>query len=240
MKKMKIKITRGDLRPRMPVIKELMGVGGPRMVEGFVNNTVILIQRIFIIMASGTVGVALFNVPFRFISLSMCPVEAMGMAAVPVIAANLGKRDVEKMRAAKRVVFKGALLISLSIVVILYLAAPLLIGVFTTEPTLYEWFDELTWNLKAYCIILPFFAVQAVCSSILQSIKKSRLPMRITMIVGVFRMIVFWTAIPYGYQGITVALILSYVLSCTFSIIAEEKYFGKSCDEVLHSESEVS
>lgn len=61
------------------------------MVEGFVNNVVVLIQRVFIIMASGTVGVTLFNVSFRYVSLSTCPVEAMGMAAVPVIAANHGR-----------------------------------------------------------------------------------------------------------------------------------------------------
>lgn len=228
-KKTQIIIRLGDLRPSRDAMLELLGVGGPKMVEGFVNNVVILIQRIFIIMASGTVGVSLFNVPFRYVSLSMCPVEAIGMAAVPVIAANYGKSDGDKMRMAHSLVFRYAVMLSLSVAVIVVLLAPLLISLFTLEETMNEWYDELVWNMRAYCIIIPLFAVQSASVSILQAVKKTKIPMRITMIAGVFRIIAFWTAIPFGYQGITVALVLSYLLSCTLSVIMAEKNFSRIC-----------
>ena len=199
------------------------------MVEGFVNNVVILVQRVFIIMASGTVGVSLFNVPFRYVSLSMCPVEAMGMAAVPVIAANQGKGDIGKMRTARSLIFRYALLISAVIALVILLCSPLLIGLFTLEPSMHEWYDELLWNMRFYCIILPLFAVQSVSVSILQAIRKTRLPMRITMAVGVFRILAFWTAVPYGFKGITVALILSYMLSCILSVAAASRHFSRAC-----------
>ena len=228
-KKTQIIIRLGDLRPSRDAMLELLGVGGPKMVEGFVNNVVILIQRIFIIMASGTVGVSLFNVPFRYVSLSMCPVEAIGMAAVPVIAANYGKSDGDKMRMAHSLVFRYAVMLSLSVAVIVVLLAPLLISLFTLEETMSEWYDELVWNMRAYCIIIPLFAVQSASVSILQAVKKTKIPMRITMIAGVFRIFAFWTAVPFGYQGITVALVLSYLLSCTLSVIMAEKNFSRIC-----------
>ena len=226
--KTRIRIRRSDLRPDRSAMMELMGVGGPRMVEGFVNNVVILIQRVFIIMASGTVGVSLFNVPFRYVTLGMCPVEATGMAAVPVIAANQGKGDAEKMRIARATMYRAAILISVVLAVIVLITAPLLIGLFTLEPSMNEWYDELLWNMRAYCIILPLFAVQAASVSMLQAIRKTKLPMRMTMIVGVFRIFAFWAACPYGFKGITVALILSYVLSCTISLCMAVRHFSRA------------
>ena len=38
----------------------------------------------------------------------------------------------------------------------------------------------------------------------------------------------FWTAVPYGFKGITVALILSYVLSCTISLIMAVRHFSEA------------
>ena len=224
-----ISIGKEDFSFRTDIQKELMTVAGPRTLEGMVMSVVILFQRVFIIVASGTVGVSLFNVPFRYVSLSMCPVEAIGMAAVPVIAANYGKSDGDKMRMAHSLVFRYAVMLSLSVAVIVVLLAPLLISLFTLEETMNEWYDELVWNMRAYCIIIPLFAVQSASVSILQAVKKTKIPMRITMIAGVFRIIAFWTAIPFGYQGITVALVLSYLLSCTLSVIMAEKNFSRIC-----------
>ncbi|MBP5395316.1 MAG: polysaccharide biosynthesis C-terminal domain-containing protein [Candidatus Methanomethylophilaceae archaeon] len=230
-RKTRITVRRSDLRPERATILELLGVGGPRIVEGFVNNAVILIQRIFIIMASGTVGVSLFNVPFRYISLSMCPVEATGMAAVPVIAANQGKGDAGKMLIARATMYRTAMIISAIVALLMLLCAPLLIGLFTMEPSMNEWYDEFLWNMRAYCIILPLFAVQAASVSVLQAIRKTKLPMRMSIIVGIFRIFAFWTACPYGFKGITVALILSYVLSCTISLIMALRHFSEALPE---------
>lgn len=228
-RKTMIEVHRKDLIISKEVSRELMNVGGARMVEGFVNNAVILFQRVFIIMASGTAGVMLFNVPFRYVTLSMCPVEALGMSATPVIAANYGRSDKEKMRDASRYVIKLSLALALVLMVVLFLLSPFLIELFTLEESMLEWRDELVWNLGAYSVILPLFALQTISSSILLSIKKSKVPMRVTMIVGVFRMVVFWLAVPFGFRGITVALIFSYVLSCTLMFLLMRKYFTDAC-----------
>ena len=219
-----------DLVPDAGLCKELMGVGGPKMAEGFINNVVILLQRIFIIMASGTVGVSLFNVPFRFVSLSSCPAEALGMAAVPVISANYGKGDPESMRIARNHAVHVSLVVAVLLAVFVFAASPWLIGAFTMEESMEEWKAELAWNLAAYSVIIPLFALQGVCSSILQSVKKSKYPMAISIVVGVFRMAAFWIAVPYGFKGITVALICSYVLSCALTFAVSSRQFSIACD----------
>ena len=230
--KTQIHICRRDLIPRKETVMELMGVGGPRVAEGFINNGVVIIQRIFIIAASGTVGMTLFNVPYRYISLSMCPVEALSMAAIPVIAANHGKNDAGRMREARRTIYRYSLMISISLALVIIVFSPILMSVFTLESSMSEWYDELLWNIRMYAIVLPLMAIQYVSSSVLQSLRKTRLPMRVTLIAGVFRIFAFWIACPYGYQGITYALIVSYILSALLMLIISMKRFSRTCDSM--------
>jgi len=215
MKKTSISITSGDLRPTKVYGTELMAVAGPRTVEGMTMSVVILLQRVFIIMASGTPGVSLFNVPFRYVNLSQCPSEATGMAMVPVVAAAYGQSDTEKMKSGMKYALKLALTFSLILMVALFLFSDILISFFTSEATMAEWKDAFLWNMRMYSIILPFFTIQTIGSSILQAMKKSKRPMEITMILGVIRMILFWIASSYDYQAITYALIISYVISAS-------------------------
>ena len=63
--------------------------------------------------------------------------------------------------------------------------------------------------------------------------------MRITIIVGVFRIFVFWMASPFGFKGITVALIMSYVLSFILSVAMANKHFSKACDKLRVQESSI-
>ena len=226
-KKTKISISLKDFRPSKEYSTELLAVGGPRMAEGMINNIVILLQRVFIIIASGTAGVTLFNVPFRYVNLSMCPAEACGMASVPVIAAGYGQGNVEKMKTARRYTLRLALMFSVPLMFVLFIVSGPLIEVFTMEDSMAELYDELVWNLRMYCIILPLFTVQTVCASVLQALKKSSVPMRVSLLVGVFRMFAFWVASAYDFKAITVALIFSYVLSATLMFLLSRRYIGR-------------
>ena len=222
-----IGISRKNLRLKRDAEKDLMNVAGPRTVEGLTMTVVILFQRVFIIMASGTPGVSLFNVPFRYVTLSMCPSEATGMAMVPVASASYGQSDVEKMSEAMMYALKVAIAISVAMMVILFVFSEPLITMFTLEPSMEEWKEAFVWNMRVYCLILPFFTIQTIGSSMLQSMKRSKRPMEVTMIVGVIRMLLFWLCSAYDYQAITYALIASYVISAAMMAFFAKMEFDK-------------
>ena len=219
-----------NIRPASEPSKDLLTVAGPRTVEGLVSNAVILVQRVFIIIAGGTVGVALFNVPFRYVTLCQCPSEATGMAMVPVAAAAYGRSDTDAMRSAMRYSLSLALLFSFIMAVVLFILSGPLISLFTMEESMAEWFDEFLWNMRVYCLILPLFTVQVVCSSMLQAVKRSRKPMEVTIILGIVRIIMFWAASYYDYRAITVALVLSYVFSALFMSTLAKREIGRILD----------
>ena len=222
-----ISISKNNLRFNTDVQKELMTVAGPRTLEGMIMSAVILFQRVFIIMASGTVGVSLFNVPFRYVTLSMCPSESTGMAMVPVASASYGQQDLKKMLSAMIYALTLALGTSLVVMVFLFLLSEPLITLFTLEPSMEEWKDAFVWNMRMYSFILPFFTIQTIGSSMLQAMKKSKRPMEVTMIMGVIRMFLFWLCSSYDYQAITYALLFSYILSSVLMMLMARMEFGK-------------
>ncbi len=117
------------------------------------------------------------------------------------------------MRSGMMYALKLAMLFSLVLMVVLFVFSEPLITLFTLEDSMMEWRDAFIWNMRMYCLILPFFTVQTIGSSMLQSMKRSKRPMEVTMILGVLRMVLFWLASSYDYQAITYALIISYVVS---------------------------
>ena len=220
-------IRKEDLNLNSTVGKELMTVAGPRTVEGLVMSVVILFQRVFIIMTSGTPGVSLFNVPFRYVTLAMCPNEATGMAMVPVVAAAYGQQDVEKMKVGLRYALKLSIIMASVLTVLLFIFSEPLITLFTLEPSMEEWKDAFIWNMRMYSFIIPFFTIQTIGSSILQSLKRSKRPMEITIILGVIRLTMFWICSAYDYQAITYALLISYVISAVLMMGLAKYEFGK-------------
>ena len=220
-----VPIRRGDLALGKDVGKELMTVAGPRTLEGLVMSVTVLFQRVFIIIASGTPGVSLFNVPFRYVNLSMCPSEATGMAMVPVAAAAYGQKDLAKMKSAMMYAFKLSQGFAAVLTVVLFALSGPLISLFMWDPSMDEWRDAFMWNMAMYSVILPFFSVQTMGSSFLQAMKRSKRPMEVTMIVGFVRLGLFWAASAYDYRAITYALIASYVISALLMIIMARHEF---------------
>lgn len=216
-----------NLRPEPETCRDLMTVGGPRTVEGLINNTVVLLQRIFIIAASGTVGVSLFNVPFRYVNLCMCPCESTGMAMVPVAAAAYGREDMRKMMDAMMYALKLSMLISFGMTALMLILSEPMVALFTGEESMYAYRSEFLWNLRMYSVILPFFSVQAICSSMLQAVKRSMKPMQLTLVMGTVKLFMFWIASYYDYRAITVALILSYVFSAVFMALLARREISR-------------
>lgn len=83
--------------------------------------------------------------------------------------------------------------------------------------------------MRMYCIILPFFTIQTIGSSMLQAMKRSKRPMEVTMVLGVVRLALFWLASSYGYQAITYVLIFSYILSAILMMTLARYEFRKIC-----------
>ena len=131
------------------------------------------------------------------------------------------------MKVGLRYALKLSIIMASVLTVLLFIFSEPLITLFTLEPSMEEWKDAFIWNMRMYSFIIPFFTIQTIGSSILQSLKRSKRPMEITIILGVIRLTMFWICSAYDYQAITYALLISYVISAVLMMGLAKYEFGK-------------
>ena len=188
-------------RPDISMMKEVLNVGGPKTVNEAIAGVMMFIQRIFFIVAGGTAAVMLYNYPWRFISLFMLPGKAFESSMVPVGSAAYGQNDTAKMWNAYIYSVKLTILVSVAAVIIIFIFAQPLMSILTYEASMHEMLSKLTWVLQVSVFLLPFMAVRGVSASLLQSMKKAKIPMYFDLFWGSVRMVVYALS-AYGFLGI--------------------------------------
>lgn len=212
-----ITLDRRGFRPDPSKMGEVLNVGGPKTVNEMIAGIMMVIQRIFFIVAGGTAAVMLYNYPWRFISLFMLPGKAFESSMVPVGSAAYGQGDADKMWRAYIYSVKLTVLVSLAAVMIIILFAQPLMSVMTYEPSMQEMLPKLAWILQVSVILLPFMAVRGVSASLLQSMKKARIPMYFDLIWGSVRMVAY-ALCAYGLLGVDPFDGIIYTMTAIYSL----------------------
>ncbi len=174
-RQMNLKISFRKFRFKLEELKDMLYVGIPKVTETTMVNVMSLIQRIFVIACAGTVGVALYNIPWRFVAMGMVPAMAIGAALIPVCSAAMGQGNFEKAKSGFGYAVKLSLKILLPIMVIVFIFADWLIIPFTYSESMMELRPQFVETLRIYSLIIPFVGMVEIGSSILQSLRLAQL-----------------------------------------------------------------
>ena len=196
-----IEINRKNFRFDKSAMSEVLGVGGPKTVQMFISNFTDFLQRIFIIVAGGTVSVMLYNYTWRYIGVVTLPGRAVDTAMLPVCSSAYGQKDLEKMKEGYLYATKLVVLTGIAFAVFLFVFAEPLMSIMTTEESMHEILPEFVWTLRVSCLLIPFSAMMGVCSSMLQSMKRAKIPMYYYMLWGFVKLGLYAIA-AYGYLGV--------------------------------------
>ena len=196
-----VRLDRSMFRIDKAAMSEVWGIGGPKTVQMILSNVTDFIQRIFLIIAGGTVAVMLYNYAWRYIGLAMLPSKSVEAAMLPICSSAFGMNDLEKMKTgylySLKIVFVFAIILS---IIICVFAEPL-ISIMTYEESMKELFSQFVWTLRFSIWVLPMTALACVASSMLQAMKKAKIPMYFFMFWAVLKLVVYALA-AYGYFGI--------------------------------------
>ena len=122
-----------DWRPKFRVWGQLLKIGLPAGVEfglmGVYMVVVYVISRRF-----GAAAQAGFGIGFRIVQSAFLPIVALGFAVAPVAGQNFGAKKGERVRAVFKTAASIAAVTMLTLGVGIYLAAPLLIRLFSSDP----------------------------------------------------------------------------------------------------------
>jgi len=172
-------------------MREVLGIGGPKSIQMLISNLTDFLQRIFLIIAGGTVAVMLYNYTWRYIGLVGLPGRAVDMAMLPVCSAAYGVKDLERMKTG--FIYSSKLVIGTGIVfaVILFIFAEAFMSFLAYEESMQRILPLFTWTLQASVLLIPFSAMMGVASSMLQSMKRAKIPMYYYMFWGFVKLALY-------------------------------------------------
>ena len=227
-----VKMPKTSLRPRKSVIMELMDVGGPAALRQGITDATNLFQRVFLVIAGGTTAVMLYNYPWKYINIVYLPARSLDTAMIPVCSAAYGQDDLRKMKEGYRYTMKCAVLLSLMLASILFIFSTPLMAILTYEESMHELLPQFAWTLQVTSILIPFYAMMGVGSSMLQAMKLAKIPMYFYLIWGFVKLGLFAIA-AFGlmglppYEGIIYSLVGLYVAGGLFMLWLANRKFNQ-------------
>ena len=225
-----VKLGRSSFRADRQAMREVLGVGAPKTVQSLISNFTDLVQRVFLIVAGGTNAVILYNFTWRYIGLVNLPGRACDSAMVPVCSAAFGQHDLAKMKTAYYYTMKIVVGVGAVASVLLFVLAEPLITVLTLEDTMSALRPEFIWTLRVSVLLIPFSALMGIGSSMLQSLKKAKIPMNYYMLWGFLKLGMYAVA-AYGlgsYEWIIYSMVIVHVFGGICLIYLADREFSKA------------
>ena len=209
---------------------EVLGVGAPKTVQALISNITDLVQRVFLIIAGGTTAVILYNFTWRYIGLVNLPGRACDSAMIPVCSAAYGQNDLVKMKTAYYYTMKIVVGVGIIASVLLFIFAEPLVTVLTLEDTMAELRPEFVWTLQVSVLLIPFSALMGIGSSMLQALKRARIPMNYYMLWGFLKLGMYAVAAyAYGsYELIIYSMVLVHVFGGICLIYLANREYAKA------------
>ena len=167
-------------------VSDIMYVGTPKSIETILIASMSLVQRIFVIAAGGVIGVMLYNVPWRYVTLACVVSLAVSSALVPVCSAAIGARDTAKAVDGYRYSVKITVIAMAAITVVTFVFAEYMLMPFTYSPTMEELRPDLVHVLRIYSMLFVFMGLIDIGSAILQSLRKAQISLWSSLIRNVF------------------------------------------------------
>lgn len=157
---------------------DILKVGVPAGVQSIIitlSNIIIQSQ----INTLGVTSVASFTVYFRVELIVYLPIVALGQAVVSFIGQNYGAGNWERIKKGNRLCIFGGSLITFAVCILLIIAMPVILNVFTKDAAV------VAQTLEIVKVTFPFYFFYTVLecfSSNLRGFGKAFLPMIVTVI----------------------------------------------------------
>ena len=184
-------------RPDLDIIRRLVQIGLPSLIEGLSRSLGFLMFST-IVIGLGTTVFAAQRVVFALMSLSFMPGFAFGIAASALTGQALGAERPDRARRATWFAVRSALLWMGSLAVLFFFGGPWLTRLFTSDPEIVRIGSS---GLKALALGQPFFACSMVLAGALRGAGDTRFPM-LTSSVGMWVVrlpLAWWFALELGW-----------------------------------------
>lgn len=236
-----VKLRLKGIRFKRERIWDVMYVGTPQVLENNIHSMANLLLMSLIIGCGGTLGLTLYNVPWKTVHLLMVPAMAVAASMVPIISAARGQKDTDKMKQAYIYALKMEVALGLAAMLVAFVLGDFWMYLFSYNGDMVAWHDELVRILWIYIPFMVFYGLISFGSSLLGALKKSQISAATIFIrQALFIVIIFICCqhdMEWVYWGVTVSEILGGVLMTIISKLEFRKVYNRIKDESSGSSS---
>ena len=124
-----------NLRPNLPIIRDIYRVGFPSMVLETMESVVFALFN-YVISAFGSLALAAVGIAIRIVDLAWMPMWGASQGLLPIVGFNFGSRRWDRLWRAVKLASGGLMLVTGVALVPLQIFAPELISIFSDDPEL--------------------------------------------------------------------------------------------------------
>lgn len=185
-KKMYIRLNFSKFRIESDQIYEILYVALPYTLSMNIISLMIIPENLIVLGFGGDNGIVTYYYPTRITNLALAPGRAIGAAVVVVMSAAIGQKDRLKVEELLRYSRKIGLLISATLVVIIFIFAEPLISTLTYSEEMIPLRDEMIRALRIYSPFIIAVCMMDLYSAVLQAMRHTQLTMVATIIMELF------------------------------------------------------
>ena len=154
---------------------DMAAISIPMIIEGVLSRLIIAPEQGLVVSCGGADGLVVYIYAFAYSDLAMIPVMAITAALIPVVSAQLGQGDPDKVMGSFRYSFKLATAIGILMGVLLFVFADQLVYLYTYSEDMSHLHDEMALALRIFSITPLINGLIRVCISMVQALRKALL-----------------------------------------------------------------
>ena len=213
-----------DFRFKKDILKDIFRVGLPASFQQFSMSITMLVMILIINTAGGgKYGVAVYTVGWRIVMIAVLPLLGMATAVTSVTGAAFGAKAYDKLKTAYLYAAKTGFIVELFLAALVFILAPLIAIVFTTQPDDVVIRPDLILFLQITCIFYPSAAFGIASSAMFQGTGKGIYALIATLLRTIFfaiiLAIIFVFVFDMGLNGVWWALVVANLVGSLISFL---------------------
>jgi putative MATE family efflux protein len=220
-----------DFKPKLNVIKDILGVGMPASAEFLIMSVLGVILNIILVTTGGTDAVAVYTAGWRVVMIAMIPAIGIGTAAITVAGAAYGARKYENLSTALNYSVKLSVMIAVVTSILTYVFASNISGIFAYSSQSAFLAPSIASFLQVMCLFYIVVPLGITASSIFQAMGKGITSLILTVIrevafISVFAYL-FAFVLGIGEHGVWWGIVIGGACGCTIAYIWARIYISR-------------
>ncbi|MFA5453656.1 MAG: MATE family efflux transporter [Candidatus Methanomethylophilaceae archaeon] len=233
--RMIVKIKLRDLKIDREAMGDVLYVSVPQTIELSVVSIMNIVLNWFVITCGGTDGLAVYNTTWEFVLLAVIPAYAISAAMISVCSAALSNNDYDKARVAYWFSLKITVAVMITCSVFLAVFAQYAVHIFTFTAETSHLRPEMMQALRIYCIIIPFFGIMQLGSSLFQALRSPKKSLicsfACVMLITALYTYAFTVSMDAIYWSLCIGEVVGGVMMFSWSLLSfrmEERHYISS------------